>query len=100
MVETTGRVAVGTALLIAVVAAVDAVRGSHWDQVVMLAAIAVLLVVVVVADRVRPPCVAVRADLIEWLRDESTRTDDSIARIASRALAEHRAARGGAAQEP
>ena len=86
--------------LIAVVAAVDAGRGSHWDQLAMLAAIAGLLAVVAIADRLRPPCVAIRADLIEWLRDESTRTDDSVARIASRALAEHRAARGSASEGP
>ena len=100
MVETTNRLAAGVALLIAAVAAVDAVRGEHWDQLAMLAAIALLLVVLLLVDIMRPACVVVRADVAVWLRDEAARTDDSMSRIVARAVAEHRAGRGEGLSEP
>ncbi len=94
MLETTSRVLRATAILIAVVGAVDAIRGEHWDQVAMLTVIAVLLIIDLIAARLRPSTLAVRADHLDWLEEEAARADDTAALVAGRAIAAYRATRG------
>lgn len=94
MIETTSRVLRTLAILIAVVGAVDAVRGEHWDQVAMLVVIAALLVVDLALGRLGPPTLAVRPDHLDWLEEEAARTDDTPALVAGRAVAAYRATRG------
>jgi hypothetical protein len=91
MIESTSRVVRVLILLVAVVAALDALRGEHWDQFVMLLAIAVLLATDLVLRRLAPPSITLRPDLVSWLRDEAARTDDTPELVADRAVATYRA---------
>ncbi|MEA5558038.1 hypothetical protein [Nodularia spumigena] len=77
--------------LFAAVAAIDAVRGEHWDQFAMLVVIAALAVVSLALYLSRRPGVRPRPDLMAWLADQAALTDDSPDAIADRALAAYRA---------
>ena len=103
MAETSSRMARVLALLIAVVGTIDAVRGQHWDQVAMLSVIALLLVVDIGLQRYRPDRLTIRADHLDWLREEAARTDDTAELVAGRAVAAYRAVRpnpSGTRSEP
>jgi len=78
----------GVSILVAVVAAIDAARGAHWDQFALLCALGALsLIALVGAGRsVRP-----RPDLMNWVEQQAAVTDDDPSRIVDRALAAYRA---------
>ena len=82
------RVLFGVSILVAVVAAIDAARGAHWDQFALLCALGALsLIALVGAGRsVRP-----RPDLMNWVEQQAAVTDDDPSRIVDRALAAYRA---------
>lgn len=81
----------GVSILVAVVAAIDAARGAHWDQFALLCVLGALssiaLIILVGAGRsVRP-----RPDLMNWVEQQSAMTDDDPSRVVDRALAAYRA---------
>ena len=82
------RTLLGVSILVAVVAAIDAARGAHWDQFALLCALGALsLIALVGAGRsVRP-----RPDLMNWVEQQAAVTDDDPSRIVDRALAAYRA---------
>ena len=75
-------------MLIAIVAAIDAARGAHWDQFALLCVLGALsLIALVIAGRaVRP-----RPDLMNWVEQQAAVTDDDPNRVVDRALAAYRA---------
>ena len=83
------RMLLGVSILVAVVAAIDAARGAHWDQFALLCALGALsLIALVGAGRraVRP-----RPDLMNWVEQQAAVTDDDPNRVVDRALAAYRA---------
>jgi hypothetical protein len=82
------RMLLGVSILVAVVAAIDAARGAHWDQFALLCVLGALsLIALVGAGRsVRP-----RPDLMNWVEQQSAVTDDDPNRVVDRALAAYQA---------
>ena len=82
------RTLLGISMLIAIVAAIDAARGAHWDQFALLCVLGALsLIALVGAGRtVRP-----RPDLMNWVEQQAAVTDDDPNRVVDRALAAYRA---------
>ena len=82
------RMLLGVSMLIAIVAAIDAARGAHWDQFALLCALGALsLIALGTAGRgVRP-----RPDLMNWVEQQAALTDDDPNRLVDRALAAYRA---------
>ena len=82
------RMLLGISMLIAIVAAIDAARGAHWDQFALLCVLGALsLIALVIAGRaVRP-----RPDLMNWVEQQAAVTDDDPNRVVDRALAAYRA---------
>jgi len=82
------RMLLGVSTLIAVVAAIDAALGAHWDQFALLCVLGVLsLIALVGAGR----SVRLRPDLMNWVEQQSAVTDDDPNRVVDRALAAYRA---------
>lgn len=85
------RVLLGVSIVVAVVAAVDAARGSHWDQFAMLVLLAALsasaLAALVRAGRL----IRLRPDLMAWVDGHAALSDDEPQRVVNRALAAYRA---------
>lgn len=82
------RMLSGISILVAVVAAIDAARGAHWDQFALLCVLAALsLIALVGAGRTVEP----RPDLMNWVEEQAAVTDDDPNRIVDRALAAYRA---------
>ena len=82
------RVLSGISILVAVVAAIDAARGAHWDQFALLCVLAALSVITFVGAR---RTVEPRPDLMNWVEEQAAVTDDDPNRIVDRALAAYRA---------
>ena len=82
------RMLLGVSILLAAVAALDAARGGHWDQFVLLCALAAIAVTVIVGTghTVRP-----RPDLMNWVEQQAALADDDPNRVVDRALAAYRA---------
>ena len=82
------RMLFGVSILVAVVAAIDAARGAHWDQFALLCVLAALsLIALVGAGRTVEP----RPDLMNWVEQQAAVTDDDPNRVVDRALAAYRA---------
>ena len=82
------RVLFGVSILVAVVGAIDAARGAHWDQFALLCALGALsLIALVGAGR----AVRLRPGLMNWVEKQAAVTDDDPSRIVDRALAAYRA---------
>ena len=82
------RTLLGISMLIAIVAAIDAARGAHWDQFALLCVLGALsLIALGTAGRaVRP-----RPDLMNWVEQQAAVTDDGPNRVVDRALAAYQA---------
>lgn len=78
----------GVSVLVAVVAAIDAARGAHWDQFALLCVLAALSLIALVA---RGRTVEPRPDLMNWVEQQAAVTDDDPNRVVDRALAAYRA---------
>ena len=85
------RLLLGTSILLATVAALDAARGPHWDQFAMLVVLGLLSAGALWMSRVNRAAIVPRADLARWVREQSALTDDEPASIVDRALAAYRA---------
>ena len=85
------RTLLGTSVVLALIAALDAFRGDHWDQFAMLGLLVALLVGAIAVDTRRRASVRLRPDLLSWVRDHAARTDDEPPRVVDRALAAYRA---------
>ena len=85
------RALLGASILLAVVGAIDAVRGDHWDQFVILVVIASACAGALALQRGGTRWVTPRPDLLEWAREQAAVTDDTVERIVDRALAAQRA---------
>ena len=82
------RTLFGVSILVAVVAAIDAARGAHWDQFALLCVLAALsLIALVRTGRTVEP----RPDLMNWVEQQAAVTDDDPNRVVDRALAAYRA---------
>ncbi len=82
------RMLSGVSILVAVVAAIDAARGAHWDQCALLCVLAALsLIVLIGTGRTVEP----RPDLMNWVEEQAAVTDDDPNRVVDRALAAYRA---------
>ena len=82
------RMLSGISTLVAVVAAIDAARGAHWDQFALLCVLAALsLITLVGSGRTVEP----RPDLMNWVEEHAAVTDDDPNRVVDRALAAYRA---------
>jgi len=82
------RILFGVSILVAVVAAVDAARGAHWDQFALLCVLAALsLTALIGTGRTVQP----RPDLMNWVEQQAAVTDDDPNRVVDRALAAYRA---------
>ena len=81
------RTLLGVSILIAVVGAVDAARGAHWDQFALLCALGALSLIATIRSgrAIRP-----RSDLMHWVDWQASVTDDDPNRIVDRALAAYR----------
>ena len=75
---------------VAAVAAIDAARGGHWDQFVMLLILAVVAGVALVAQARAARSVRLRADLLAWVTQHAALTDDEIERVVDRAVSAYR----------
>lgn len=85
------RMLLCASLVIVLVAGVDAVRGDHWDQVVMLSVLA-LLIGSALGLWLRARCsIRLRPDLFAWVQAHAAHTDDEPRRVVDRALAAYRA---------
>lgn len=78
------------ALAVASVGAVDSARSDRWDTVAVFGLLVVLLLLLLTRVRGRRPAVPIRADLVQWLRERSAVTGESVEALADRALAAHR----------
>ena len=81
------RTLLGVSILVAVVAAIDAARGAHWDQFALLCALAALSAIAALraGGSVRP-----RPDLMNWVEWQASVTEDDPNRVVDRALAAYR----------
>ena len=82
------RMLFGVSILVAVVAAIDAARGAHWDQFALLCVLAALSLIALVGAR---RTVEPRPDLMNWVEQQAAVTDDDPNRVVDRALAAYRA---------
>ena len=85
------RLLLGASLLVAGVAALDAIRGDHWDQFAMLIVIAALAVAGLALRAREGNTVRLRADLMAWVEQQAAVTDDEPRLVIDRALAAYRA---------
>ena len=83
-------VALGAALVVCAVGAVDAARTQRWDTVAVFVLLALVLLGLLSRVRGRRPCVPVRGDLVRWLRERSAVTGEPVEVLADRALATFR----------
>lgn len=85
------RALLATSVVLALIAALDAARGSHWDQFTMLTVIAGIGLGALALESRRRTSVRLRPDLLSWVEGHASRTDDEPRRIVDRAVAAYRA---------
>ncbi len=85
------RVLLGTSVVVASIACLDAFRGNHWDQFTMLAVLAGVGLVALVIESRRSTSVRLRPDLFRWVEEHAAQTDDETRRVVDRAVASYRA---------
>lgn len=85
------RMLLSASLVIVAVAVVDAVRGDHWDQVVMLTVLALLIGLVLGLEVRARTSIRLRPDLFAWVQTQAAHTDDEPRRVVARAVAAYRA---------
>ncbi|MBJ8341259.1 hypothetical protein JGU71_20450 [Antrihabitans sp. YC3-6] len=81
-------------VLVAVIGIIDAATGQAWDLVTLFAAVGVLGALLAVPVRRRRP-LTLRIDLFRFLTERADAGDESVGRIADRAVAAYRAALTG-----
>ena len=80
-----------TAVFVAIVAALDAARGGHWDQFAMLLLVAALVTAAILMQLRNRHAVRLRPDLLIWARRHAAQIDDEPELVVDRALAAYRA---------
>ena len=88
--------ALGVALVLAAVGAVDAARGQHWDTAAVFGLLLLVLLGLLTRVRGARPSVPLRGDLVRWLRERSAVTGEPVEVLADRALAAFREQYGDA----
>jgi hypothetical protein len=91
----TGRLPALLAGLVVIVAGVgllDAIFTEEHDFAVLFAMVAAAGAVQVLVLVSRPPAVAVRRDVVRWLRERSRLTGEPVVHLADRAVTTYRAA--------
>jgi hypothetical protein len=86
-----GRVIIFATIAAAGTGALDAARGGDFDLVVVFGVVVGLQVVLLWRVATGRLPVAVRADLVAWLRDRHALTGEPLERIADRCVADYRA---------
>lgn len=84
------QVVLAVALVLSVVATVDASVGRHWDLVVVTGAVDVVLALILASSRWGRPGVPIRSDLVRWLRRRAVETGEPLEAIVDRAVATYR----------
>ena len=84
------QVVLTVALLLAVVATIDAALGRHWDLVALEGVVDVLLALLLVGTHWGRPGVPIRSDLVRWMRRRAVETGEPMGTIADRAVATYR----------
>ena len=78
------------ALLLTLVATIDAALGRHWDLVTLEGVVDVLLALLLVGTHWGRPGVPIRSDLVRWMRRRAVETGEPMGAIADRAVATYR----------
>ena len=81
----------GAILVISAVAALDAARGNHWDQLAMSIVVGSLALAGLMLSVSLRNTVRLRADLMAWIEQQAAMTDDEPRMVADRAIAAYRA---------
>ncbi|MDH4144778.1 MAG: hypothetical protein OEY23_06350 [Acidimicrobiia bacterium] len=87
----TNALVAGLALVVCLVGAVDGVVSREWDFFALFLLSALLLVFLLARTNARRPAVPLRADLVDWLRDETALSGEPMGHLADRAVAAYRA---------
>jgi hypothetical protein len=94
------RLVLGAIVLISAVAALDAARGSHWDQLAMLLVVGSLAVAGLVMSAWLGNAVRLRPDVMAWVKQQAALTDDEPRLLVDRAIAAYRAQMLPDAEDP
>lgn len=78
-------------VVVAALAAVDAVRGEHWDQFFLLVVLVAFQALAWSLARTFDTAVRLRRDLRSWVVDHAALTDDTPDAVVDRAMAAYRA---------
>jgi len=83
----TTRLLVFSAIVVALVGAVDAGIGGEWDLFVLFVGILAIATALGLRLESRRPAVPVRRDLVAWLRDRSSISGEPLSTVTDRAIA-------------
>jgi hypothetical protein len=83
----TTRLLVFSAIIVAVVGAIDAGIGGEWDLFVLFVAILAIAAALGFRLESRRPAIPVRRDLVAWLRDRSSISGEPLSAVTDRAIA-------------
>jgi hypothetical protein len=84
---TTTRWLVFSAIVVALVGAIDSGIGSEWDLFVLFVAILGIATALGLRLESRRPAIPVRRDLGAWLRDRSSISGEPLSTVTDRAIA-------------
>jgi hypothetical protein len=76
-----------SAVVVALVGAVDAGIGGEWDLFVLFVGIFVIAATLGLKLESRRPAIPVRRDLVAWLRDRSSISGEPLSTVTDRAIA-------------
>ena len=83
----TTRLLVFSAIVVALVGAVDAGIGGEWDLFVLFVGVLAIATALGLRLESRRPAVPVRRDLVAWLRDRSSISGEPLSTVTDRAIA-------------
>ena len=83
----TTRLLVFSAIVVALVGAIDAGIGGEWDLFVLFVGIVGIATALGLRLESRRPEVPVRRDLVAWLRDRSSISGEPLSTVTDRAIA-------------
>jgi hypothetical protein len=91
LVSVSSRVIVVATTAVAVIGAVDAIRGRNGDLVVVFLVVAALQALLLVRLQFGRRPIPLRPDLVAWLDERASITGEPPERIADRCISEYRA---------